>query len=586
MKKLLHLFFITVFLLSVTAQSQIEMGKMASLNEDGTISVNEVKLPSITYRNNRTSINADLMFSFGRPASPSFKNSRGTALADLDGDGIEEIIYGMGSTLYAIKGDGTVLWSKPISGTIVSPVAIADVNGDGNPEIALNTWQPPSGGRVYLMDSSGEDLAGWPLNFSNHFMLNSPVLADFDGNGSIDITTCERVSSTVGFVHVLNIDGTSISANFPVEIGATPAFTPSIGDVDNDGENELVIAGSASGMYIFNTDGSLLPGFPLFDPAKRYSYQSPILLDLDGDSDLEIVGSNHGDSPGFYVLNHNATYASGWPIETSGWTYSPPTVADVNGDGTYEIFMADRNTSSDGSPLPVVYGFKPDGTNIDNFPISKYGGNEGVLSIADINNDGFWEIIFTSTLTDSEGIGYIHAYSLDGSGEIDGFPLRPKGFTFLNSAVLGDVDNDGMMDLTANSYTQTFGASIDSTFVNTYNLNVPFDRAKILRNGYKGGNSRTGLLDDNSLGLNYFTKISRIIINPNPSEGNLKINLPREFEKVKVDVFTIDGRKIFSEEKILNATEISYDFRKFSSGIYIVKISDGKKSYSAKWVKQ
>lgn len=575
---------VTCFLGS-TLQAQDRMGKKASLLEDGTISVENVILPApLQYLN---SVVPENLFSFGRPASPSFKNQRGVTLADLDNDGVDEIIYGMNTTLYALKGDGTVFWSKPISGTIVSPVAVADMNGDGSPEIALNTWQPPGGGRVYLMDQNGADLPNWPLNFANHYMFNSPVIADVDSNGTLDVVTCERVSSSQGFVHALNYDGSSISANWPVELAATPAFTPSVGDLDNDGDNEVVIASSSAGMYIFNSDGSILPGFPLFDPAKSYSYQSPLLVDLDGNESLEIVGSNHGDAPGFYVLNSDATYYPGWPIASSGWIYSPPTVADINSDGTYDIFMGDRNTSNDGTPLPSIYGFTPDGENLPNFPIFNYGGNEGVLTIADINNDDVPEIIFSSVLTDNEGYGYLHAYSVDGSGEIDGFPLRPRGYTFLNGAVVGDVNDDGMMDLTANSYTQTFGASVDSTFVNVYNLNVPYDSSKILSNGYKGSNTRDGLVSEEALSTPEFAESSKINIHPNPSHGPLAIQLPVQINQAVIEMYSIDGKLVFSEEeRTIKNNQLLYDFKKLQSGIYLIKITAGEKTYTGKWIKQ
>jgi hypothetical protein len=342
------------------------------------------------------------------------------------------------------------------------------------------------------------------------------------------------------------MDGTPINANWPVEVAATPAFTPSIADVDNDGNNDVVIAASSAGMYIFDNQGQNFPGFPVVDPNVKYSYQSPILADLDDDGDLEIIGSNHGDAPGFYVFEHDGSYRAGWPIATSEWTYSPPTVLDVDGDEVFEIFMSDRNTSgTPGVPLPVIYGLDPDGNDLPNFPIEKYGGTEGVLSIADVNNDGILEIIFPSVITESDN-GFIHAYSLDGSGEVAGFPLRPRGFTFLNGAVLGDVDNDGLLDLTANSYTQTFGTGVDSTFVNVYNLNVPYDPNSIKRNGYKGDNTRDGFVEieqtasiaDNGLR-------NTMNIAPNPSSGLLSFTLSHPLLKATVTVYGVDGKVVF-----------------------------------------
>ena len=573
-----------MMLTSLPFMAQTQIGKKASLNEDGTIQVENIALPIEQVQNKQQ---ADELFSFGRPANPTIKNSRGATLADIDNDGVDEILYGIDTTLYALEGDGTILWEKTVLGPILLPPTVVDITQDGNLEIVVNTGYPTTVGRVYLTDNEGNDFPGWPLNFDDHWMINAPAIADVDNNGTFDIVTCERAGSAEGYVHAINIDGTPINSNWPVQVDATPAFTPSIGDVDNDGNNDVVIATSSTGMRIYDNQGQLFPNFPLSDPTVRYSYQSPILADLDGDEDLEIIGTNHGDAPGFYVLNHDATYYPGWPIPLAGWTYSPPTVVDIDGDASYEIFMSDRNTSNDGTPLDVVYGLTPDGDNLDNFPISKYGGTEGVMTVADINDDGVLDIIFPSTLTDAEGDGYIHAYSTDGSGELDGFPLRPRGFTFLNGAVLGDVDDDGMMDLTANSYTQTFGQGVDSSYVTTYNLNVPYDESKIKSNGYKGNNSRDGLLDGDIItGIEEFTNAS-IELSPNPSDGTLHMRLPKSLQNATITLFTLDGKRVFSEQRNISENEmLAYDFKKLSSGLYLITISSGTKMYTGKWIKQ
>ena len=581
----------TITLLSVlflgigTIVSAQQQGKKAILNEDGTISVETITLPENYYNQENPQV-FDQLWRYGQPANPSFKNSRGTTLADIDNDGVDEILYGIWNTLYALEGNGTVLWSKPVSGTIILPPTVADLDDDGTLEIILNTGGIPNAGRVYLLDPVGNDLPGWPLNFSDHWMLNAPAAADVDGDGVLDIVTGERVASAQGFVHAIKMDGNPINANWPVEIAATPAFTPSIADVDNDGNADVVIAASSAGMYIFDNQGQVFPGFPVFDPNVRYSYQSPILADLDNDDDLEIIGSNHGDAPGFYVMEHDGTYKAGWPIATSEWTYSPPTVLDIDEDGNFEIFMSDRNTSgTPGTPLPTVYGLTAEGNNLPNFPIEKYGGTEGVLSIADVNNDGVLEVVFPSVLTDAAGDGYIHAFSLDGSGEVSGFPLRPRGFTFLNGAVLGDVDNDGLLDLTANSYTQTFGSGVDSTFVNVYNLNVPYIPDNIKRNGYKGDNTRDGFVEaEKIIGIAENEAFTTLNIAPNPSSGILSFTIPSAIQNAKVKIYSIDGKLVFSEEGTLETTK-SYNLKHLNNGLYFINISDGKHTTTAKWIK-
>src|SRR5690606_30490752 len=193
MKKTITLF--SAILLGITTGLNAQqLAKKASLNADGTISVEEITLPE-NYDSERQPQVFDMLWRYGQPANPTFKNTRGVTLADIDNDGVDEILYGIASTLYALKGDGTELWTKPVSGTIILPPSVADMDNDGTLEIILNTGGVPNAGRVYLIDPDGNDLSGWPLNFNNNWMINAPAIADVDDDEVMDIVTGERVTS-------------------------------------------------------------------------------------------------------------------------------------------------------------------------------------------------------------------------------------------------------------------------------------------------------------------------------------------------------------------------------------------------------
>lgn len=484
MKKMYLLLF-TALLFSLLSVAQQQAYK-ASIAEDGSVTT-AMFIPDQEYSPQKS---LDQLPGFPKKmgASPNFKNMRGVTVADINQDGSDEILVASFNKLNVYTGDGSLLWQKNLSGTAIYPPAVADMDGNGTIGIVCVTGGVPDNGHIYYLDAQGDDQPGWPLNFNNHWVICGPVIADMDGDEQCEIIVQTRTSNNL---HVLKQDGTAFGLNWPQNLAGTPAVTPSVADVNNDGVMDIVTAISNGTMYAFDAVGNALTGFPVASDGYSFSYQSPILADFEGDGFLSIVGATHGDAPKFYARNHDGNYRAGWPVAVpeNYWTYSPPTVVDLTGNQEYSIFMS-RPTGEEVAPM--LYGFNPDGSLMDNFPITKSGGLEGFSSVADIDGDGQHELLFGSNLK-IDGMGFIHAYKMDGTGELDGFPLRPTGFTFMNGANLGDIDGDGMLDLIALSYELNFSPD-DSVFVNAYSLGISVEQANVLAGTYKGSNDHKGFV--------------------------------------------------------------------------------------------
>ena len=504
-------------------------------------------------------------------SNASFKNMRCVAAEDIDADGRKEILVASNNLLCAYNDDGSILWSKTLIGTAIYPPTVGDMNNDGQFEIAQATGGSPANGRVYLLDHNGNDLPGWPINHSNHWILCSPVMADVNGDNTLEIIYNERVYPQ-GNLHIRNMDGTSLNANWPVVIDATPSVTPSAGDIDGDGNKEIILC-SYNDILAFDLNGALKAGFPVLNTNTTFSYQSPLLVDLDGDGTLNIVGSTIGDVPEFYVLNHDGTYHSGWPVAVpdANWTYCPPAVADLNQNGNYSLFFT-RPVND--TVLPILYGFDKNAVALSNFPMSARGGDEGIITIADVDGDLQYEIVTGSNLCDGES-GFIHAFKMDGSGEAAGFPLRPQGFSFMNGANLADINNDGMLELISVSYDQTFTAT-DSTIVNVYALNVPCTDSTVLFGTYKGSNLRNGLITS---GLPPYSvqeaqnNIS-VSVHPNPASDFLFLDFEIS-DMYSISITNAAGQIVF-KEPCCRKKSLSIDLKNYSGGIYHLKIENAE----------
>lgn len=517
-------------------------------------------------------------FPKGVVANPTFKNFRNVTLVDLNHDGADEVLLATNNILQVYNAT-QLLWQKNLTGVAIYPPSVADVNNDGQLEIIQATGGQPANGRLYLLDYEGNDLSGWPLNFNNNWILSAPALADVNGDQLMEIIVSERMSPA-GAVHVLQLDGSEWNSNWPVNLGATPAVTPAVGDVDGDGEMEIVVH-STEGRYVFDLEGQAEAGFPqITDPDQRYSFQSPILVDLDEDNRLEIVGNTHGDDPQFYVLQSDGSNFPGWPnpVPDASWTFNPPTVVKIQDQW---LILNSRKIGSDVDDM--LYAWDSDGNMVNGFPIEKAGGLEGFISVADVDNDGAFEILFGSNIIDSDGNGFIHAYELDGSGELAGFPIRTHGWTFMNGVTIGDINGDEQMDLAVLSYTQNFGAAVDSTFLNVYELQVPYHPDRVLWGTYKGDNSRNGLVHNSPISAIQEPTIPAIAasIFPNPATQQIELSIDNpNLKQIQLALYDATGR--LQKQSLLSNIPIgsfqtTFSLASLPSGHYLLKISSQQK---------
>jgi outer membrane protein assembly factor BamB len=108
-------------------------------------------------------------------------------LADVDNDGYLNIIYNDISTLYVLRPDSTMLWSYsghpgPLRGSVV-----ADINNDKYPDV---TFATQDGFVISLSGKDGSVIRSVDMNalYGTTFnMDNAPVIADFDGDGILDL---------------------------------------------------------------------------------------------------------------------------------------------------------------------------------------------------------------------------------------------------------------------------------------------------------------------------------------------------------------------------------------------------------------
>ena len=413
-------------------------------------------------------------------SNTTYKPMRGLALADLNNDGADEIILCHNEEINVIDGQGNVLWTQALAGGMAQyPAAVADIDGDDTLEIVVLTAYGNARGGFNVFSNTGEVLFSTVTN--NNPLICAPVMADLNNDGILEIIFCGRGKASASIsagIHAWNLQGEELDG-FPFELPSTPAFTPTLADIDNDGFLEMFVSTTSALICVSHTGEEMYRVES--NEAYKYSYQSPLVVDLEGDGNWSIVGACHGDNPNHYVRNAmTGEYLIGWPKPVNYWTYSAPTVAK-NGD-EYAIFMG---VSGEGD---VFYQYDMNGNVAPGFPLNLTSGIEGFVSVADIDGDGENEIITDFNLMEGND-GYIRAWEMDGTEITNGFPLRPQGLTYMNGANFGDIDGDGQLEIVTLSYVQNFSPT-DPVYVTAYALNQPVEN--LVFGTYKGSNDRMG----------------------------------------------------------------------------------------------
>jgi hypothetical protein len=349
--------------------------------------------------------------------------------------------------------------------------SVADLDGDGDQEIVQVTMDSIRSTRLYVLDHLGEVLSGFPVKISLGVgPATGTTLYDLDQDGILEII----YASADYQLRVFETDGSEWQDGWPIPMVFT-GVTPAVGDVDGDGAPEIFIKGIDQ-MHLIRADGSEVEGWPR-PPLTEILvvWSSAALADLDHDDDLEIVlaglpSASSSDEPypaEVHVYHHDGSPMAGWPlaIDYHDFNDCQPLVTDLEGDGELEIVYA----SGSDSMQAVIYAWDAAGQARPGFPFhsESLGNRIFLLTAADYDGDGRVEIFADSEMAypDWDGEGFIYGIDADGN-ELPGFPLRPHGLTGLNGAIIGDVDQDGDYELGAVS----LDLQNDVTRINLYDL--------------------------------------------------------------------------------------------------------------------
>jgi len=388
--------------------------------------------------------------------------------ADLEGDGTTEIVIANGVGEVSVFGENLVRrlgWPKQPFGQSreIRSLAVADLDADGTMEIILCSTR--SDDQWIVLENNGTVALGWPrmtdgdaVGYAAGCYNQNVAAGDIDGDGKGEIVG----PNDTHYVAAFEANGEPVRANalygkvggmdkpwarvglhvdHAVDLrGYAECGTehrpnmansaPIIGDLDNDGANEVIFVGNVYNCgddpyrslyevpYVLNGDRTrwksggydwtAIPApasgaAPLSEDYNRIEMNvpNPVLADLDNDGFPEILHTSYDGKLHAWSLG-KAEHDS-WPynLQPDGGAYlrfgSEPVVADLDNDGYAEVILATWTENDSNAPGQLLI-LSHEGNLLQamNLPWDAEDGRGGALgapTLANLDGDANLEVV-------------------------------------------------------------------------------------------------------------------------------------------------------------------------------------------------
>lgn len=548
--------------------------------------------------------------------NPNLKSGVAIGVADMNGDGLDDIIrldYARNLQIehQNTSGNFSLLNYGNLAGSGNEwGMCIADVDENGYNDIFVGGAY--NGKKLLTANSTGTNYTSTTLSGTNIFIQNVNF-ADIDNNGTIDIFAChdEGVSSA------FNNNGSGVMTQDNAGLINAVSTIPSDNsgnygsiwaDYDNDGDQDLYISKCRLGVsnpndgrrvnLLFQNDGSgnytevgVAAGLVPYAQSWSASFE-----DIDNDGDLDCILINHDVSSIIYENNGNGTFtditaSTGIASELSAMGSGGIQVImeDFDNDTYIDLFITNRYMS--GHKL-----FKNNGNKTFTLmpsPFSTGGNSIQSAAVGDLNNDGFIDVM----------AGFATGYN---------GPSSNPDILFLNN---GNTNNWSEIKLTGGpSNINGIGARVEiygawgkqirevrsgesygtmNSLMTHFGLATNTSITKIVVKWPSGTvdevlnpniNESISITEGQTLSLN--TENSSVFkVYPNPTKNFITIDGLQSLNDVSYKIFDITGKMIQNNSLISN-TENTIELSNYDSGIYFIHLNANGKNYIHKIIKE
>jgi len=289
------------------------------------------------------------------------------SVADINGDGLDEIIAAGREELIALDGNGSELWRWRTKGRFMTYPAVLAV--EKGPALL---FAADYSGWMSCIDGAGVER--WHAQLDGPSSWSASVAADLDGDGAFEVVQTDETGAVWAF------RAESGEKIWKSALKGMPV-SPAVADLDGDGKCEVIVCTNKGLLYALANDGSERWHATIGGESPTWATSAPVVFAASDGARQIVAASNDGR-----LYCFDASGRERWQRTTRGAAASGISVGDMDLDGRADVFVITQ--------MGVVHRFDEDGAAM--WEIDMQGRTLAAGALLDMDGDGSIEFAFST----------------------------------------------------------------------------------------------------------------------------------------------------------------------------------------------